>query len=161
MNNSQDITISARYGEDRLDSISENILQFFPLFYKNILKLAHGNSRVNPITMQLRVLIMLTHAGMMQPSEIGIRMGISKPNVSALIDKLIVLGYVERRHDEEDRRVIHVAITARGRRFVAGRLQLIRNGIKKNLSGLSHNELDSLNTALDTFKKIISKMDQS
>jgi len=159
MNNSDNITTSIGHREDMLDSISENILQFFPLFYKNILKLAHGNSRVNPITMQLRVLIMLTHAGMMQPSEIGIRMGISKPNVSALVDKLIVLGYLERRPDEDDRRVIHISITARGRRFVAGRLQLMRNGIKKNLSGLSHEELNSLNTALDTFKKIISKMD--
>jgi len=159
MNNSDNITTSVGHREDMLDSISENILQFFPLFYKNILKLAHGNSRVNPITMQLRVLIMLTHAGMMQPSEIGIRMGISKPNVSALVDKLIVLGYLERRPDEDDRRVIHISITARGRRFVAGRLQLMRNGIKKNLSGLSHEELNSLNTALDTFKKIISKMD--
>ncbi|MFA5400603.1 MAG: MarR family transcriptional regulator [Dehalococcoidia bacterium] len=160
MNSSDNITISAKHREDSLDRVSENILQFFPLFYKNILKLAHGNNRVNPITMQLRVLIMLTHAGMMQPSDIGIRMGISKPNVSALIDKLIVLGHVERRPDEKDRRVIHIAITARGRRFVANRLQQVRKGIKNNLSGLDHVELDSLNMALDTFNKIISKMSQ-
>jgi len=158
MNSSDNITITAGYKEDMLDRISENILLFFPLFYRNILKLAHGNNRVNPITMQLRVLIMLTHAGMMQPSEIGIRLGISKPNVSALIDKLIVLGYVERRPDGKDRRVIHIAITARGRRFVAKRLSQVRKGIKHNLSGLDHVELDNLNMALDTFNNIISKM---
>jgi DNA-binding MarR family transcriptional regulator len=161
MNNSHNITIPAGYKEYRLDRISENILLFFPLFYKNILRLQHKKARKNPINMQLRMLIMLTHAGLMQPSEIGIQMGISKPNVSALVDKLILLGYVERTPDEVDRRMIHIAITARGRRFVAGRLQMVRKGIKNNLSGLSHDELDSLNTALDTFKKIISKMDQS
>ena len=161
MNNSHNITIPAGYKEDRLDRISENILLFFPLFYKNILRLQHKKTMKNPINMQLRMLIMLTHAGLMQPSEIGIQMGISKPNVSALVDKLILLGYVERTPDEVDRRAIHIAITARGRRFVAGRLQMVRKGIKNNLSGLSHDELDSLNTALDTFKKIISKMDQS
>jgi DNA-binding MarR family transcriptional regulator len=160
MNNSQNITISARCKEERLDRISENILLFFPLFYKNILILSHEKTAKNPINMQLRMLIMLTHTGMMQPSEIGIRMGISKPNVSALTDKLIVLGYVERRPDEKDRRVIHIEVTAKGRKFVANRLQLVRKGIKNNLSGLDTDDLQSLYLALDTFKRIISKMDQ-
>jgi len=160
MNNSQNITISSRYKEERLDSISENILLFFPLFYKNILKLAHKKTVKNPLNMQLRMLSMLTLTGMMQPSEIGIRMGISKPNVSALIDKAAELGYLERRPDEEDRRVIHIVITAKGRKFVANRFQVVRKSIKNNLSGLNSDDLDSLNLALDTFKKIISKMDQ-
>jgi DNA-binding MarR family transcriptional regulator len=143
---------------DRLDSISENILLFFPLFYKNILKLAHGQGRKNPMNMQSRALVMLAHAGKLQPSEIGLRMGISKSNVSALLDKLIALGYVERRPDARDRRVIHVAVTARGRRFAANRLRTVGSVIKANLSGLSGEELDSLQTALETFRKIISKM---
>ncbi len=159
MNGSSNITISTGRKDDRLDGITENILLFFPLFYRNILKLAQARTK-NPINMQMRMLLMLTHSGMMQPSEIGIRMGISKPNVTSLIDKLIVQGYVQRRHDEKDRRVIHIVVTARGRKFMANRLQLVRNGIKKNLSGLSHDELDSLYLAMDTFKRIISKMDQ-
>ena len=123
--------------------------------------MSHGKTMKNPLNMQLRMLIMLTHAGMMQPSDIGIRMGISKPNVSALTDKLIVLGYVERRPDDKDRRVIHIAITARGRKFLANRLQLVRKGIKYNLSVLGPDDLESLYEALDTFKRIISKVDQA
>ncbi len=146
--------------EDRLDGISENMLLLFPLFYRKILRLAQSGTR-NPINMQMRMLLMLTHSGMMQPSEIGIRMGISKPNVTFLMDKLITQGYVQRRHDDKDRRAIHIVVTAKGRKFVDSRLQVVRNSIKKNLSGLSHDELDSLYLALDTFKKIISKMDQS
>ncbi len=111
--------------------------------------------------MQMRMMLMLTHSGMMQPSEIGIRMGISKPNVTSLIDKLIQQGYVQRSRDEQDRRVIHIAVTARGRKFVTKRLQLVSNGIKKNLSGLSPEDVNGLFVALDTFKTIISKMDQS
>ena len=142
-----------------MDRVSEDILLLLPLLYRTLLRVTHGKTRKNPINMQLRMLIMLTHAGMMQPSDIGIRMGISKPNVSALIDKLIVLGYVERRPDERDRRVIHIALTARGRKFLANRLQVVRKGIKYNLSVLDSADLDSLYGALDTFKMIISKMD--
>lgn len=160
MNNSQNITISDRHREERLDSISENILLFFPLFYKNILKLSHKKAAKNPINMQLRMLSMLSHAGMMQPSEIGIRMGISKPNVSALIDKAAELGYVERRPDEKDRRVVHIVVTVKGRKFVANRFRLVSKGIKANLSVLGSDDLQSLYLALDTFKKIISKVDQ-
>ncbi|TSA55560.1 MAG: MarR family transcriptional regulator [Dehalococcoidia bacterium] len=161
MNGSSNITISARSKEDRLDGITENILLFFPLFYRNILRLAQERAKANPINMQMRMLFMLAHSGMMQPSEMGIRMGISKPNVTSLVDKLIEQGHVERRHDDKDRRVIHIAVTGRGRKFVAKRLQLVRNSIRRNLSGLDHDELDSLYLALDTFKRIISKMDQS
>lgn len=113
--------------------------------------------------MQTRMLLMLAHGtpdGMLQPSEIGVRMGISKPNVTSLVDKLTGQGYVERRPDGRDRRVIHIALTTRGRKFVAARLQLIRKSIKGNLSSLSNDEIDSLYLALDTFKRIISKMDQ-
>jgi DNA-binding MarR family transcriptional regulator len=159
MNSSQNITISAAGKEERLDQVSEDILLLLPLLYRTLLRVTHGKTRKNPINMQLRMLIMLTHAEMMQPSDIGIRMGISKPNVSALIDKLIVLGYVERRPDERDRRVIHIAVTAKGRKFLANRLQVVRKGIKYNLSALGFADLDSLYGALDTFKIIISKMD--
>ena len=160
MNNSHDITTFDRHRQERLDSISENILLFFPLFYKNILKLAPNKSAKNPINMQLRMLSMLTHAGMMQPSEIGIRMGISKPNVSALIDKSAEHGYLERRPDAKDRRVVHIVITAKGRKFVANRFKMVSEGIKDNLSGLDPDDLQSLYLALDTFKKIISKVGQ-
>jgi len=159
MNSSQNITISAAGREERLDQVSEDILLLLPLLYRTLLRVTHGKTRKNPINMQLRMLIMLTHAGMMQPSDIGIRMGISKSNVSALIDKLIVLGYVERRPDERDRRVIHIAVTAKGRKFLANRLQVVRKGIKYNLSALGFADLDSLYGALGTFKIIISKMD--
>jgi len=160
VNSSKGITIPAPGKLDRLDRISENILLFFPLFYKNILGIAHGKSGKNPINMQSRMLVMLMHAGMMQPSDIGARMGISKPNVSMLVDKLTVLGHVERRPDARDRRVIHIAITARGRRFVVNRLKAVSKVIRENLSGLGPEELDSLYTALETFKRIISRLDR-
>jgi DNA-binding MarR family transcriptional regulator len=163
MNGSKIITTFARRKEDSLDGITENILLFFPLFYRNILRLAHVHTRTNPFNMQTRMLLMLAHGtpdGMLQPSEIGVRMGISKPNVTSLVDKLTGQGYVERRPDGRDRRVIHIALTTRGRKFVAARLQLIRKSIKGNLSSLSNDEIDSLYLALDTFKRIISKMDQ-
>ena len=163
MNGSKNITTFASRKEDSLDGITENILLFFPLFYRNILRLAHAHTRTNPFNMQTRMLLMLahgTHNGMLQPSEIGVRMGISKPNVTSLVDKLTGQGYVERRHDDRDRRVIHIALTVRGRKFVATRLQLIRKSIKGNLSGLSNDEIDNLYQALDTFKRIISKMEQ-
>jgi DNA-binding MarR family transcriptional regulator len=160
MNSSNNITTQPLPAGDRLNGITENILLFFPLFYRNILKLTEKRVR-NPINMQMRMMLMLTHSGMMQPSEIGIRMGISKPNVTSLIDKLIQQGYVQRSRDEQDRRVIHIAVTARGRKFVTKRLQLVSNGIKKNLSGLSPEDVNGLFVALDTFKTIISKMDQS
>jgi DNA-binding MarR family transcriptional regulator len=158
MNGSINITIAPRPVEDRLNGITENILLFFPLFYRNILRL--NETRVkNPINMQTRILLMLTHSGQMPTSEIGTRMGISRPNVTSLVDKLLAQGYVQRIHDEKDRRVIHILVTGKGRKFAAGRLQMVRKGIRKNLSVLTRGDIDSLYSALETFRQVITKMD--
>lgn len=144
---------------ERLDGIADNILLFFPLFYRKILRVANTRARSNPINMQFHVLAMLLHAGVLPASEIGRRLGISRPHVTSLVDKLISSGLAERRHDEQDRRVVRIAATEKGRNFVNNRRRLVRSSIRRNLSGLGEPELKKLYTALDTFKSIISGID--
>ena len=101
--------------DQKLSVIADNILQFFPIFYRKILKGAHSNTRSNPINMQFHAVAMIMSEGVMPTSEIGRRLGISRPNVTSLIDRLIEQGYVERLPDADDRRVIKIALTAKGK----------------------------------------------
>ncbi|MDD5313015.1 MAG: MarR family transcriptional regulator [Dehalococcoidia bacterium] len=109
--------------------------------------------------MQYHVLSMLMIQGILPTSAIGGRLGISKPNVTSLVDRLIELGYAERRPDASDRRVINIAVTEKGRRFIANRKRQARNSIKRYLAVLQPAEIEDLAVALESFRKIISKID--
>ena len=98
------------------------------------------------------------YSGNLRTSEIGRRLGISNPNMTPLIDRLIEKGYAERLSDSKDRRVIKIAISEKGRRFVANKRRLVRNEIKKNLSTLSIQEVLTLSTAIETFKQVIARV---
>ncbi len=143
-----------------VDSIVENLFMFFPLFYRKILRYEYITAGVNPVSGQFRLLMMLCHTDRLQPSEIGRNLGISKPNVTTLIDKLIEKGYVDRMHDIRDRRVMHIAITDKGRSFISKRKRLLADIMRKNLSALKPGELEELSRALETFKDIVSRMEE-
>jgi len=144
--------------EEKLDSIADNFLLFFPLFYRKFLRVASWKNRVNPINTQFQVLVIVLHSGNLRTSEIGRRLGISSPNMTPLIDRLIEKGYAERLSDSKDRRVIKIAISEKGRRFVAKKRRLVRNEIKKNLSTLSIEEVLTLSGAIETFKQVIARV---
>ena len=144
--------------EEKLEGIADSFLLFFPLFYRKFLRVASWKNRVNPINTQFQVLAIVMHSGNLQTSEIGRRLGISSPNMTPLIDRLIEKGYAERLSGSQDRRVIKIAITEKGRRFVAGRRRLMRNEIKKNLSTLSIEDVSTLSGAIETFRQIIARV---
>ena len=144
--------------EQKLEGIADSFLLFFPLFYRKFLRVASWKNRVNPINTQFQVLAIVMHSGNLQTSEIGRRLGISSPNMTPLIDRLIEKGYAERLSGSQDRRVIKIAITEKGRRFVAGRRRLMRNEIKKNLSTLSIEDVSTLSGAIETFRQVIGRV---
>lgn len=144
--------------EEKLDYIVDGLLLFFPLFYRRLLRVAQSNKRINPINMQFQVLAIVINSGELQISEIGRILGVSKPNMTPLIDRLIEKAYAARLSDGKDRRVIRITVTEKGRRFVLGRKRLAKNQIKKSLSDLSLQEIETVSEAMETFKKVIVKV---
>lgn len=145
--------------DQKLSIIADDILQFLPLFYRKILKMSYTNTGSNLINMQFHVVAMLMSRGIMPTSEIGRRLGISGPNVTSLIDRLIEQGYVKRFPDTADRRVIKIALTAKGKQFFVKRKKQINANIKNNLSVLQPEEVKTLYVAIEAFKKFIMEVD--
>ncbi|MCX6001302.1 MAG: MarR family transcriptional regulator [Chloroflexi bacterium] len=149
---------NSRLKEEKLDYIVDGLLLFFPLFYRRLLRVAQSNKHINPINMQFQVLSMVISSGELQISEIGRRLGVSKPNMTPLIDRLIEKAYAARLSDGKDRRVIRIKVTEKGRRFVLGRKRLAKNQIKKSLSDLSLQEIETMSAAMETFKQVVVKV---
>jgi DNA-binding MarR family transcriptional regulator len=142
----------------KLDSIADSLLMFFPLIYRNMLGSARDNEKATHLNMEVRAMFMLQATGILSTSDIGRKLGISKPNVTSLLDKLVAKGYVERLPDGNDRRVIRIAVTHKGKSFINKKSGELRNVMKSNMSVLKHDEIDALFSSLETVRDIISRM---
>jgi DNA-binding MarR family transcriptional regulator len=139
-----------------MNRMLDNIHLIFPLFNHALLKT--GELTHNPMSSEFRVMLFLILRDSQPISRIGGLLGISKPNMTAVIDRLIAYGYVERRPSSEDRRIIEISITIEGRRYMGACRTEARESVKKTLSTLSTEDIDSLHASLENIRLILMKL---
>jgi DNA-binding MarR family transcriptional regulator len=94
----------------------------------------------------LRGLAVLDREGPLVASVLADRVGLSRPAMTAALDRLTLAGYVRRVHDTDDRRRVLVEVTAQARRVgrdIWGPLT------KEGLAHASRYSVEQLNTILD------------
>ena len=101
---------------------------------------------------------MLSDVGTMSVSEISRRLGIAKPNITPLVDRLYDAGYVDRQHDENDRRVVNIVLLPAGEEKLAAIRATISRQIQVQAENLSVSEFRELNDALDSVVRILSSL---
>jgi len=80
---------------------------------------------------------------------------VSKPNLTTMVDRLCVYGLVERSSDVNDRRIVNVALTKKGKDFLCRHKAEVAEFIESRLSLLDDAELEKLKHALDDFADIL------
>ncbi len=144
----------------KLEDIADDIMDSFPIFFRRISrKGAHpGSKKFDPSRFVLRA---VWKHGPVRMSEIGKHMGISKPYMTLLVDKLISEGLVERVSDTDDRRVINVTITEAGRDAIKEFSRNARDAVMRNLSSLDSEDISSLHESMKRIRSITSKLDRN
>ena len=140
----------------KMNRMLDNIHLIFPLFNRALLKpeeLTH-----NPMSSEFRVMLFLILRDSQPISTIGRLLGLSKPSMTAVIDRLIAYGYVERRPSTEDRRIIDISVTAEGRRYMEACKTEACESVKKRLSTLSMEDIDSLCASLENIRLTLMKL---
>lgn len=78
-----------------------------------------------------------------------------KPSaITVMIDRLVQNGYVERRHDEQDRRAVLVSVTEHGEAILKEAKKKSRAIIRYYFSHLDENELNTLAAIFEKFAAI-------
>ncbi len=93
---------------------------------------------------QLAVLEALLHLGPLSQKALCQKLLRSGSNVTTVVDNLEREGFVTRRRDEADRRLVTVALTRAGDKLIARVFPLHAADIARLLSGLSGEEQDAL-----------------
>lgn len=148
--------------DEKVARIAEAGHMVLSAFAKRMGTSGKGRGKMAPMPMVCyHVLGMLVKSGPMPTADIGKRIGASKPNTTFIIDRIVEKGLAKRRPDEKDRRVVKVAVTEKGRRSLKScKRRLLRNA-RERLSTLSDCDLESLCSAIETIKTMLSKLEIS
>jgi DNA-binding MarR family transcriptional regulator len=97
---------------------------------------------------QLKTLFLARTPGGMSHSDIARALHVGLSTVTGIVDRLVEHGLVERRTDPEDRRLIHVAITATGNELVDRLWANRQEHLEQVLAMLTPEERNTLKLAL-------------
>jgi DNA-binding MarR family transcriptional regulator len=139
------------------ERIARNMVDLIRVFH--IMRNRGRDEGVKPPPMdpQYYILRFLLHEDL-PISEIGRRLQRSKPNMSAIIGKMLRDGTVRKARDMRDLRVARIVITARGRRALEKRMGHVKSCIKSNLARLGKADKERLNSSLEIVNTIAQKV---
>ncbi|HNW85707.1 MAG TPA: MarR family transcriptional regulator [Candidatus Limiplasma sp.] len=138
-----------------IDSVAQNLFLALPIFRKRLLHMDVIQREFNVPLSHVQVMAMLNDNGSMNVSEISRRLGIAKPNITPLIDRLIEEHYVERKRDENDRRMVNVSICPLGVSRLMEIRQKMRELVGEWATTLSSAELRELNESLRNINQVL------
>jgi DNA-binding MarR family transcriptional regulator len=141
------------------ESITDQLMGLLPLVRHKLLKPAFEHIGKEISHHHLLILKILAASGPKPVSSIGRCIALSKPEMTFLTDKLCTLGYIERKPDEFDRRVVNIELTIEGRKFLRKSLIKARDIIKQKLAILDIEELKEVETTLIRLTDLTSKID--
>ena len=141
-----------------IDSVAQNMFHVLPLIKKRLLHMDLVQKEHGTPLSHVQVLAMLQDVGTMSVSEISRRLGIAKPNITPLVDRLYEGGYVDRQHDENDRRVVNIVLLPAGEEKLAAIRATIARQIQVQSENLSDSEFRELSDALSSVVRILSSL---
>ncbi|MEI6853434.1 MAG: MarR family transcriptional regulator [Bacteroidota bacterium] len=145
--------------KSKLTTLASNIISLKPVFFKTLGKVVPHNSSITPGAFY--GMLFLKRHGLLSMTELGRLLSISKPNVTAMVNKLIENGLVLRSMDAHDRRIIMVSLSLKGHQFVDKHNQKYLFQIQKKLTLLTDSELDKLSDSIQNVKDILLKLSEA
>ena len=138
-----------------VDSITQNLFLALPIFRKRLLHMDVIQREYNIPLSHVQVLALLNDNGSLTVSEISRQLGIAKPNITPLVDRLIASGLVERKRNEGDHRMVNISICQPGQEKLAliraKMLELVGEWAEK----LSSADLRTLDESLANVTRIL------
>jgi DNA-binding MarR family transcriptional regulator len=142
-----------------IDEIVDNLLAAIPVIHRKLINSLDEGLGLGISHHHFAVLGLLSRHGALPVSELGKRLWISRPQMTAVTDKLVGMQLVERKPDSVDRRVIHVALTPAGQAVLNRGQQVLVAGIVQKAAGLSERDLVELAESLKNINRIGAKIE--
>jgi len=147
---------------DHLEKVVDEMVRIHPILHRklhrDLFKVVLEEVGVDIAHHHLMLIRMIQESGPLSSSEIGEMLAIAKPQMTHSVDKLVLLGLVERKHCTEDRRRVRISLTDRGRSTLERVDMNINRRLKEKLAILSDNELKKLAECFHYIGESFSKL---
>ena len=148
-------------GSDPVDMVAEELLTILPLIFRsirrNILKTVLADIDLDISPLHIEIMKLLEGAGRLNITEVGEKLQIARAQMTHLIDRLVDIEMVERQAGKDDRRMINVALTGKGRSTLEEQGSCIKNAFKETLAYLTDEELKDISASLSKLRDVFSK----
>ena len=145
-----------------LDNIAEDLFSIPPLIGRSVrrklLRAALVDMHEGILPPHLEIMKILEEAGTLHVAEISDKLQIPRPQMTHLIDRLAVMGIVERKTDPTDRRAYDITLTVGGKKILKKHDRMMRGAIKTTLSDLTEEDLEEMSVALRKLRDILSRL---
>ncbi len=94
-------------------------------------------------------------------SELGKILKVSKSQMTLKMDKGVEAGFIERVPDKEDRRIIRINLTPKGKDYIKSSQKTIKESMTKLLTPLNAKEIEEFKNSIKIIKKVVLKIQQS
>lgn len=125
--------------------------------YENLARHVVMEQRRDLTKMQLDVLIGLRYAGKMTMTEVSRHLAVSKEQATRAVAPLVEKGYVTRKRNCEQYRLVEVSLTQEGSDFIDRDLAVVLEELERKLAGLSQEDLAKLLEASETALAVLRK----
>ena len=142
--------------KSKIDLTVENLIAIYPLLAKSLTRSIRAKTNLNPGS--LFILGILSKNEMLSMSEIGCRLSMPKPHVTAQVDKLIAENMVERLFDPNDRRIINIKLTEKGRVDFASMKLEISEDMRNRIQTLEENDIEKLSEVSSIVRDLLSRI---
>ena len=142
-----------------IDEILEGIITVLPVFRKKILRMSDDILRDQEISRpHFQIMKNLRTGGPCSMTELGKLLSVSKPNVTTLVDKLVELSIVQRKFDDNDRRITYIELTEQGRDYFEKLLETLKAALSKSMKKFSQDDLVLFKETMNNMQVLISRM---
>ncbi|MBN2380863.1 MarR family transcriptional regulator [candidate division WOR-3 bacterium] len=104
---------------------------------------------------QFLILQTLLSKDAMRMNELALTLGLSKANVTGLVDRMVRSRLLERMRSDEDRRVVYVTLSVRGRRIAQRLINAQRREFRRIMEEIPPRNLDIFIDSLEQLAKAL------
>lgn len=96
--------------------------------------------------------------GPVSMTDLAVAASIAKPNLTTIIDRLLLEGFVERSNDINDRRIVNISLTPHGGDFLRAQKEDLEKLVENRFSICDEQDLIKLKRALEDIAEVLGKM---
>lgn len=143
--------------EETVERILGDFLTLVPILNKKLLRENDLYKLDDLYPSHVQILLLLAKNKQLTMSEISREIHVINSNLTPLVDKLIKLGYLKRQPSKKDRRVVHISLTANGKKHVEKHKQYAVAYLKEQFDALEDAQIEKLETHLKGINEILDE----